>query len=301
MQTPATSSIVFPPSSLTELRRVPAALQRGELTLTMGKRSFHALCTLLDEPTLAATHNIVELAGQLNISAASLTRLARLLGYSGFGAFQAIFRDAVSKPRHYYSEQAKAMAAPEAVSSTALLLDDQLKAVQRLRTTVSENELDAAVELLVKARRIRVAGRRQSHSLATLCAYMLGLIRDGVSVVGASGEGQAQALTDMTERDLLVVFGSEPYSRDTIKLVQVAHRMGLPVLAFTDHSHSPLSQWALQAVRVPSQGKLYTNSLVATLLVVETVLIQVAQRLGKKGIARLEKREAVIGWLNDEY
>lgn len=70
------ADIRFPPSSLAELRKLPSLLKRGELKLPMGKRLLVALCVMLDDPRLVATHTITELAQVTAVSPASLTQLA---------------------------------------------------------------------------------------------------------------------------------------------------------------------------------------------------------------------------------
>lgn len=297
--------IHFPPRSLAELRKLPSLLKRGELSLPMGKRLLVALCVMLDDPRLVATHSITELARVTAVSPASLTRLAKLLGFTGFVQFQSLFRHALSAPGRYYSEQASALVSPHEQLPTAdrlrQHLNNQLDNLARTTEQLSESSLLRAAELLVKARRVRIAGRRQSYGLATMFSYMLGLIREQVSVVGAAGEGQAQALAELGSRDLLVMFGSEPYSRDSVVLAQVANQLKLPLLTLTDSHHSPLAQLADCSLISRNDSPLYTNSMVATLFLAETLLLQTARLLGQRAVERLSHREELINRLNDEF
>ncbi|MBP0047896.1 MurR/RpiR family transcriptional regulator [Marinobacterium sp. AK62] len=299
------SPITFPPKSLSQLRKLPSLLKRGEMSLPMGKRLLVALCLMLDDPHLVATHTITELAQATGVSPASLTRLAKLLGFTGFVQFQALFRHAVSEPGRYYSEQATALVSSEQGQSLSSRVnshrerqsDNLLKTAEQL----SEAELNKAAELLVKARRVRIAGRRQSYGLATMFNYMLGLIRGGVGVVGSAGEGQAQTLAELDSRDLLVMFGSEPYSRDSVTLAQLACELKLPLLAMTDSHHSPLAQLANASLLTVNASPLYTNSMVATVFMMETLLLHTARKMGDRAISQLSRREELINRLNDEF
>lgn len=297
--------VSFPPKSLSQLRKLPSLLKRGELTLPMGKRLLVALCLMLDDPQLVATHTITELAEATGVSPASLTRLAKLLGFTGFVQFQALFRHAVSEPGRYYSEQASALVSSDRDTSLSARINNhcqrQTENLQRTAEHLSETELDKAAQLLVKARRVRIAGRRQSYGLATMFNYMLGLIRGGVGVVGSAGEGQAQTLAELDQRDLLVMFGSEPYSRDSVTLAQLACELKLPLLALTDSYHSPLAQLADASLLTQNASPLYTNSMVATVFMMETLLLHTARQLGDKAVAQLSRREELINRLNDEF
>ncbi len=297
--------ISFPPKSLAQLRKLPSLLKRGELSLPMGKRLLVALCLMLDDPHLVATHSITELAQATGVSPASLTRLAKLLGFTGFVQFQGLFRQAVSEPGRYYSEQASALVSTDLDTSLNARINKhcqgQIENLQHTAQMLNETELQKAAELLVKARRIRVAGRRQSYGLATMFSYMLGLIRGDVAVVGAAGEGQAQALAELGSRDLLVMFGSEPYSRDSVTLAQLACELKLPLLSMTDSHHSPLAQLSNTSLLTTNASPLYTNSMVATVFLMETVLLHTARMLGDRAIEQLSRREELISRLNDEF
>ncbi len=305
MKTVPPTGISFPPTSLAELRKLPSLLKRGELTLPMGKRLLVALCVMLDDPRLVATHNITELAQVTAISPASLTRLAKLLGFRGFVQFQSLFRHALSEPGRYYSAQASALVNPSEKLSTEHRvrqhLEHQVENLAQSAAQLTEQHLRQAAELLVKARRVRISGRRQSYGLAAIFSYMLGLMREQVSVVGSAGEGQAQALAELGSRDLLVMFGSEPYSRDSVMLAQVACQLKLPLLTLTDSHHSPLAQLADCSLISRNDSALYTNSMVATQFLAETLLLQTARLLGSRAVERLSHREELINRLNDEF
>ncbi|GAA0792621.1 MurR/RpiR family transcriptional regulator [Marinobacterium sediminicola] len=299
------SGINFPPASLAELRKLPSLLKRGELTLPMGKRLLVALCVMLDDPRLVATHSITELAQVTSVSPASLTRLAKLLGFKGFVQFQSLFRHALSQPGRYYSAQASALIKPSEEMSVENRvrhhLEQQAENLAQSAAQLTEQNLSQAAQLLVKARRVRISGRRQSYGLASMFSYMLGLIREQVSVVGSAGEGQAQALAELGSRDLLVMFGSEPYSRDSVMLAQVANQLKLPLLTITDSHHSPLAQLADCSLISRNNSPLYTNSMVATQFLAETLLLQTARMLGERAVERLSHREELINRLNDEF
>ncbi|MBV0932589.1 MurR/RpiR family transcriptional regulator [Marinobacterium weihaiense] len=305
MKSESTPLITFPPTSLAELRKLPSLLKRGELSLPMGKRLLVALCAMLDDPRLVATHSITELAQVTGVSPASLTRLAKLLGFRGFVQFQALFRHSLSEPGRYYSVQASALVnTHEDVPVSDRLnqhLDVQVGNLSRTTAQLNERNLRQAAEVLVKARRVRISGRRQSYGLAVMFSYMLGLLREQVSVVGSAGEGQAQALAELDTRDVLVMFGSEPYSRDSVMLAQVASQRRLPLLTLTDSHHSPLAQLAEISLISSGDSPLYTNSMIATQFLAETLLLQVARLLGDTAVEQLSRREELINRLNDEF
>ncbi len=97
------------------------------------------------------------------------------------------------------------------------------------------------------------------------------------------------------------MFGSEPYSRDSVMLAQVAHQYGLPLLTLTDSHHSPLAQLADCTLISSGDSPLYTNSMIASQFLSETLLLQTARLLGEDAVKRLSLREELINRLNDEF
>ncbi len=82
----------FPPNDFESLRQLTILLRQGEIDLPIGKKSLLALETMLNDAELVATCNIVELAEKIEFSAASITRLAKLLGFQGFNQLKNLFK-----------------------------------------------------------------------------------------------------------------------------------------------------------------------------------------------------------------
>ena len=99
-----TQAMRFPPESIEQLRLLSKQLQSGELDLPIGRKIFEALLKMLEQPDVIAVSTIVEISQLLAISPASITRLTKLLGFSGFNAFQKLFKQANSRPTDFYSD-----------------------------------------------------------------------------------------------------------------------------------------------------------------------------------------------------
>lgn len=290
----------FPPKTLSDIYQVLGDLQQKHLDLGLSPKLVRALHLMCEQPKLAATLTITQLAPHTGISPASLTRLAKALGLSGFPGLQALFAQAYTQPKRFYSQNAHHL-----LQGQTQHLQTQIHAycdtLQALPRHWVAEDLQTAVFHLCHARRIRIAGRRQSYGLAVSLSYMLGLIRDNVAVVGAAGEGQAQTLTELKGQDLVVVLGMRPYSRDTVVFAQIARQQGIPILALTDTKASPLVPLADTALFAPCDSPLYTNSMLAAYVLMEVLLLHTARRLGEPVVKRLSAREEMINRLNDEF
>ncbi len=294
----------FPPKTFSELRRIPMLIQRDELDLPMGKQTYRALCSMMDDPQLVALNNISSLARSLKLSPASLTRLAKLLGFKGFPQLQNLFKSQLTEPDNFYSSQAQQLVRPDSSDGMVLLknLADECKAnIGRGLEQIEAEQMESAVEWLANSLHVHVSGYRQSAALASAMSYGLSMIRRQVYLIGAHGHGLSIGLSQIRERDLLVLFSSSPYSRETVMAAKLAKQQRTILLAITDSHLSPLAQWADVTLMVPTQSQFYSNSFVAMMFMVEGLLTLTARKLGSRAVRNLKVRESYINILNDEY
>ena len=110
----------FPPNDFESLRQLTILLRQGEIDLPIGKKSLLALETMLNDAELVATCNIVELAEKIEFSAASITRLAKLLGFQGFNQLKNLFKQKNKIPTNFYSEKAKKLVSKDRADPKAI-------------------------------------------------------------------------------------------------------------------------------------------------------------------------------------
>ncbi len=285
------------PDTLAGLRLLLDRIQRREAEFTLGGQALRALAALIEAPEQAAVSSIAELAALVGVDPATLSRLARRLGYGGFSKLQDVFRRELTEGRHFYSEQATRLLYGSEQDSLALLarLGRQESAnIAALIDGIAAAEFEAAAELLASARRVRIHGMRQFSSLAFFMSYALGMLRQDVGVLDAGRQGVADGLAQLQPGDAVVVASCFPYTRSSIAAAQIAARHGMAVIALTDTRSSPLAEVARHRFFVPNGSVFYSNSMCAFVLLVEGLLTLVAQRLGDTGLAALQQREILI-------
>jgi DNA-binding MurR/RpiR family transcriptional regulator len=133
-----------------------------------------------------------------------------------------------------------------------------------------------------------------SDSAAGFFAYALGRMRDSGAVLGASGHGIAHGIAQMEPGDLLVAFGSDPYTRSTVDSCRIASERSIRVIALTDSQASPLARYADIVFLTPSGGAFVANSVASAIVLSETLLALVARRLGRRAVTALKERERCI-------
>jgi DNA-binding MurR/RpiR family transcriptional regulator len=299
-----TPQYTFPPQSFAALRQVPVLIGRGEVDLPMGKRSYRALCQMMDTPERVAMGNISTLAVELGVSAPTLSRLAKLLGFAGFAEFQALFRNHLVEPDRFYSAQAERLVQGKAMEALELLqelAEESHNNITRALEQVAPADLQQMVDWMATSPRVFLFGYRQSAALAMLMSYGLNMIRTQVQQLGAQGQGLSLGLSQLRNSDLVILFSCSPYSRETVLAARLARKQQARIIALTDSHLSPLAQWADLCLMLPTDSQFYSNSFAATVFMMEALMTLVARALGQKAIASLESREHMISALNDQY
>lgn len=286
------------PNNLDGLRQLMSAINNQTTTLRLGKRSKEALTGLLNAPEQAAFESINQLAQSLNINASTLSRLATRLGYEGFNDLQQVFRSGLTEPSHFYSDKLTQLNKHDQINEPSQcqkllfkVAEEEIANIQKMVSQIAPNDISHAIGLLQQARQVRTFAQRQFYGLATYFSYCLGLLRDQVSVLGESGHGAAHSLAQMNNEDLLIVFGSYPYSRMTVESCRQAKRQNIPTLVFSDAHGAPLNDGSQALFIVPTQSSFYSNSSAAWIVIMEAILTSYAQELGSEAITKLEQRE----------
>jgi DNA-binding MurR/RpiR family transcriptional regulator len=290
----------FPPQDFEQLRKLVTMLRHGEIDLPFGKKSFHALEAMIEDADVVAMSNIVELGQKINLSSASITRLAKLLGYKGFQQFQLIFKQKSKITNSFYSDGVNRLLTQEKVSAKQLLKQQNEAVANNIEQSIElldDDALAKATDLLVKKNRIHIFAYRHSAAIANILRYGLALLRPNVQMLVQEAHGVAIALGQLKKDDLLVVIGSSPYSNVTLKIASIAKKQQCQILAITDSKLSPLNELATAAITIPSSKHFYTNSLVSSCFFIEGLLSLTAIELGNTAVNHVKHHEQLLSQL----
>ncbi|ATX67225.1 RpiR family transcriptional regulator [Roseinatronobacter bogoriensis subsp. barguzinensis] len=213
----AKSPLPDPPQTLVQLRELMLRISRGESDIALGPKARAALARILDLQGNPALLSITSLANALGVNPSTLTRLARNLGYSGFGAFQEVLLNAsMAPPGAFYSQQAqKALASGERQATEAMmhLCRENQANIDRFLSMHDDAQFRSAVSFISNAPRVMIYGIRQFHAFATFLVYGLRLIRSDVHLLDSNALGLAEGIASLDKDDVLIVSSCAPYSR----------------------------------------------------------------------------------------
>ena len=85
------------------------------------------------------------------------------------------------------------------------------------------------------------------------------MVFDHFHLMSPSGSGSPEDLAQLTADDVVIAFGTLPYSTETVRLTDAARQLGNTTIAITDSKQSPLATHASISIAVPiaRPGRIY--------------------------------------------
>ena len=250
----------------------------------------------MDFPGQIASYSATELAGLAGASKAAVTRLCHRLGYDGFEDMRRAARDSqqpgapsgapAGSPLYLLSQD------PEDRDFAALVHRQVQRDTDLLTRTFANLDPDvfaASVAGICKARRVFIAGWRNSQYLAGYLRWQLIQVRDDVHVLPHVGETLGENFADLTAKDLLVVFGFRRRVGAVAKTRAHAARKGAKILYFSDQDEraGAIDDGVNWAIRCPIMGGDALDHYAGAMSLMHFYAMAVMRKMGGKGRARL--------------
>ncbi len=229
------------------------------------------------------------LASKVGVSAITVGRFSRQLGYRNFKALKHELKDGTAEAMPWligddlleFVETDDGSDEGESKREMKSLL-----AVYRLAETP---QWAAAIELLAKSRTVRIAGFQTERGIAMLLANHLQFMRDGVQLVDLSAGNYADIFASEQDDACLVVIDIRRYSRQSYLVAEQASQHGIPLIVLTDLFCDWAPRFTPHVIAVPTQTGMFWSSPVALVCAVNLMVNGVIKMIGTRVEQRLEK------------
>lgn len=228
-----------------------------------------------------------------NASAATVVRFAQALGYQGFSEFQDVLRTELPSYLTAARRMQQRMSAGQVASSTPQqVFHTDILNIERTAGSLSEESLNAALSLMLNARRILVVGSGVSSVPASFLAYSLKVMGFDARVPTGAILHPVVELANLRPDDLLIAIDLWRYVRQTVNAVRLAGEMGIPVIAITDNRVSPLAQSADVALEAKTASTSHSHSIAAVISLINVFITMLAERAPEQVYQSLQKIDA---------
>ena len=234
-----------------------------------------------DEIAFGTAAHIAELA---EVQPSTLVRFAQAVGYSGFSELQQVFQAHMRGGWPTYRDRVAALKTKggDALTGSERLIDGfaraALASIDRLRVQVEPQALDRAIERLAAADTIYLLGVRRVFPIVAYMAYAFGKLGIRATLVDHVAQLGPEQIAGATPRDAVLAVSFTPYARATLDLATAAAEAGVPVVAVTDSSFSPLAAVADVWLEATEADFASFRSLTASMVLAMTLAVGVAEK-----------------------
>ena len=234
----------------------------------------------------------------VGVSESTVVRFAVDLGFDGYPSMQKAMQEMVLNRLTSVQriEVASDRYGDQDVISTVFHTD--MEKLRQTEETISREEFTAAVNAILKAKRIYILGVRSVAPLANFLGYYLNYMFNNVHVISGFSAGEMfEKIAGVNADDVVVAFSFPRYSASTTKGARYCRSAGAKVIGITASKLSPLGTNSDHVLIAKSDMVSLVDSLVAPLSLVNALIVAIAARREKELSRTLANLERI--W--DEY
>jgi len=238
----------------------------------------------LAHPDQLALGTVATVAEAVEVQPSALIRFANALDFGGFTQMQQVFRSRLLDRSSSYRERIDAMRRSKqpATAGAGVLhqfVSDGVAELGQIEDNVRAEDLKAAADLICRATRVHVLAQRRAFPVAAYLSYALAQLDVKAQLLDGVGGMLPDVLRQIGSDELLLVTSFKNYSRDVIEAAAGAHARGVPVVAITDFTLSPLKPHARVCFELGQGTDAAFRSLVAPLCLAQALVVSVGHGL----------------------
>ncbi len=271
-----------PPATLADLR-----LRLNQVAREMGGQAGRAANHAAANPEKIVFSSIREFAGKSLVSPASIIRMSRALGFSGYRSF----RDALRAATKDLNGPVGQSGLPGKTQGHFLTSFSSIAASDLGATTIKMNQI---ADRILAANTVFVVGFRSAHNFAQYFVYLAHMAMGHFRLASPAMSSAADHLASADKNDVVIVFSVAPYAVEAVQLAYFLSENKIPTLAITDNANSPFSKtcdYVLEAMRVQI-GPI--QSMAGCVTLSEALLAKCFERMGKDARQKIGEFETRV-------
>ena len=237
--------------------------------------------------------SISSLAEAAGVSAPSVVRFTRTLGFRGYREFQESLKHEIREREESNLSQSEGRVRGEEPLLTAAR-NAFHAGIDHTFDSVIDDELAQTVRLLTETKRsVGLVGATYSGYIADILLAQLTPARGGVVRLDPNPLVMAGQLIDFKRGDLLVAFDVRRYEPAVTDIVRLAKELGLTTIVITDPWMSPAAALSDHVLTADVRAAGPSDTLVPMLALVEAMSELVVAELGEAGLERLGRLDPI--------
>src|SRR5215471_13723321 len=251
---------------------------------------------IVDQSQAVAFSTVDQMAAQLGVNPSTIVRFCYRLGLNGFPDLQERMRQVVRGQLSRADEQVEAGASGAHLQGSTFgdSLAHDMRNLQRTIMGLTVDDLNRAVDQIVRARRVYVIAGFSAFSLAHYFGLVLSRLRPDVNML-QSDEGFSKIrLAEIADTDCLLAFTFPRYAQFTQRAALWARKQRATIITVTDTPISAVGQIADTVLVAAPTGTGLQNSMVAPMAVANALLNGVVVAKGTGALDRYNSSDGLF-------
>ena len=271
-------------------------LQEQAPSFSKGQRRIAQYITESYDKAAFMTAN--RLGKTVGVSESTVVRFAVDLGFDGYPSMQKAMQEMVLNRLTSVQRIEVANDRLGNQDVISMVLHSDMEKLRQTEETIDREEFTAAVNAILKAKRVYILGVRSVAPLANFLGYYLNYMFNNVHVVSGFSAGEMfEKIVGVNSEDVVIAFSFPRYSSSTTKGAQYCRSAGATVIGFTDSRLSPLGQCCDHTLIAKSDMVSLVDTLVAPLSIVNALIVAIAAKREKE----ISRTFANLERIWDEY
>lgn len=273
--------------------RFADTIQRRADDLTPSERRL--VSTVLSEPRHAALATVTELARGAGVHEATVSRLARKLGFEGYPAFRQALQEEFIPSQETAQRMKRTIEASGEGGILGSLIARDVAALTTLADHVDDAAIARAADRMMAARRIYVFATGNAEVLAAMMAKRFRRYGRDVQVLGGDARALAEGIFGMGEGDILLVYAFRRQPRAYAALMARAREVGAATIVISGASGPFLAPAPDQLLSAPRGGDVESFQTLTVPMAISNAIVIAAGTAGDKlALQRLDRLGALI-------
>lgn len=242
-----------------------------------------------DFPGELASYSASELAALAQVSNATVSRFVKRLGYENYEEARRHAREEKQTGSRLFLTTSTDNAA---VQSLGAHIAQGIANLEGTFASISDAEIDAAIEAMLAARKVWVLGFRSSHPFATYLQWQMTQVVENIVAIPGGGQTLGEHLVSVVEGDVVVVFGLRRRVARMDMVLSAIEKSGARLLYITDEgvAHRQSATWHFRCQTL-APGPLFNH--VSVMAVCHLLATRAIERAGAAGRTRLRGIESI--------
>jgi DNA-binding MurR/RpiR family transcriptional regulator len=244
---------------------------------------------VLDQPNRVATESMRALAKQSGVTAPTMIRFARELGFDGYDSFKNVFLASVNEQD--FAERANWLRQASENDGISSIIQNSAEASYRnnrkFYQSLDMTEICQAADLILNANNVYVVSAGGLHSIASYLHYVGKMAVPQMRLAGTGGGGLVESLIPLKKDDVVITLAFNPYARYGIEATRFALSRGAKLVFFTDSPAAPLASEATILLLQKTDSPQFFPSMVSVMSAVETLISVIVARSGENAVQNI--------------